>query len=377
MNTKIGLLLPRSDMFPTLAGDILNGLKLVFKKKMDVAYTPSFIIEGTGNAADDSIIQKAEKLLLQEDVDLTIAFCSIFKLKELEGVFTAYKKPLLHIDLGGRILKKEHVSPNVLYHTLNIWQASYAAGRYAVNAFGKKAAIVGSYYDCGYQITEAFVQGLNEEGGKVEAFWVGPMDYKAESYDAMIEAIKQADPDFIYALFSYKEGEKVFRKIAGSEINGRIPILSNPLMNEETLEDYKIEKVTSIASWSLDDENPEMKSFITDYKSLYSENPNILSLMGFEIGQLVSKIIEKEHRIPSNIGEYMANKKIETPRGTVHYNAYNESYPATFKVRQFKFRKDNYQNVVTETLDASVASNQNEKFEESPLAGWQNPYICT
>jgi len=33
--------------------------------------------------------------------------------------------------------------------------------------------------------------------------------------------------------------------------------------------------------------------------------------------------------------------------------------------------------VVTETLDASVASNQNEKFEESPLAGWQNPYICT
>lgn len=364
-------------MFPTLARDILNGIKLELKKKIEVEKIPSFIMEGTGNAADDSIIQKAEKLLLQEDVDLTIAFCSIFKLKELIDVFTAYKKPLIHIDIGGRILKKEHISPYVTHHTLNLWQASYTAGRYAVKAFGKKAAIIGSYYDCGYQITEAFVQGLNDEGGKVDCFWVGPMDYKLESYDDMIEAIQIAKPDFVYTLFSYKEGEKVFRKIADSELNGKLPILSNPLMNDEAVEDYTIQNTFSIASWSFDDKNPKMKSFISDFKSEYGENPNILSLMGFEIGQMLSKIIEKEDFIPSKIGEYMSKETLETPRGTVQFNSYHESFPNTLKVRQFNYNKDHYHNKVIETIEVGLTSYQNEKFEESPYVGWKNPYICT
>ena len=138
MEIKIGILLPRSDMFPTLALDFLNGLKLAFRNSRLGDFVPNFIIESVGNATGDPMLRTAEKMILQEDVDLTISFCSIFKLKELIGIFNAYKKPLIHVDLGGNVLKEEHISPHVIHHTLNLWQSAYFSGVYAANTFGRK-----------------------------------------------------------------------------------------------------------------------------------------------------------------------------------------------------------------------------------------------
>jgi branched-chain amino acid transport system substrate-binding protein len=379
MQLKIGVLLPRSEMFPTLAMDFLNGLKLVMNSGMPQGIDPVLLVEGIGNAVDESLLKTAEKLILQEDVAVTLAFCGNNQLIEFVSIFNNYKKPLIHIDLGGSVLKEEEQSPYVLHHTLNIWQSAYASGQYAARKFGKKGVVVSSIYDGGYHMAATFNGGFESEGGTVAHFYVAPMDYKSETYETMVEGIKETSPDVIFAIFSFKEGQKVFDVIANSEFNGKIPILTIPLMTDESFNtrDHKVEEVLSIANWSFDDENEEMKQFTSEYTKAHDEAPNVISLLGYEIGLTISNSVSSEGKVASKMGETLQNKKINTPRGILSYNHRNESELDTFKVRKFEYNQTGYHNTVIDTIDASFSGSLYEVFKDLPNAGWQNPYICT
>jgi branched-chain amino acid transport system substrate-binding protein len=378
MEIKIAVLLPRSDMFPTLAMDFLNGLKLSLKHS-DTPLKPEFLIEGLGNAADKNLLKVAEKMILQEDADLVISFCSIYLLEEMTSLFTNYKKPLIHVDLGGSIFKKTHVSPYVIHHTLNIAQSAYAAGMYAALNLGKKAYLAGSMYDGGYQISDSIVRGYEKEGGKVEKHYVSPMDYKSETFDALIADIEAEEPDVVFGNFSYKEGVKVFQRLASSSLNGKVPFMVMPVMTDESVntEDYQMQKVSSMASWAFDEENPQMQDFLNSYTTENEDPPNIISLLGFEVGLTIALCVSSEGKVTRKLMEILQDKNIDSPRGTLKYNSFNESQVENFKLRAFTFNKTAYHNKVTETMDTSFSEALNEAFEDSIYSGWQNPYICT
>ena len=195
----------------------------------------------------------------------------------------------------------------------------------------------------------------------------------------MVEGIEKVQPDVIFALFSYKEGNKIFDILANSDFNGKIPIMAIPLMTDETIntEDHHIDNVHSIASWSFDDESDSMQAFVKNYTKDFENAPNIMGLLGFEVGLTISSCITSEGSIASKLTEMLQDKTIKTPRGTLKYNAMNESQIDTLKLRKFQFNKVKYHNTIIDTLDASYAAELYETFEELPYSGWQNPYICT
>jgi len=379
MNLKIGVLVPRSDMFPTLGLDLMNGLKLAFKNSGPEVINPNFMVEGIGNAVDAGLLKTAEKFILQEDVAITIAFCGFNQLTELVAIFNNYKKPLICLDLGGVVLHKDQTSPYVLHHTLNIWQSAYAAGRYAAKEYGKKGSVIASMYDGGYHISAAFVEGFVNGGGTIASYYVSPMDYKSESFEGMVAGLREAEPEVVFALFSFKEGQKVFDVLAKSDLNGTIPILAIPLMTDESInkEDLQIKNVKSIATWAFDDEHEAMQNFVANYAEAYEDAPNIIGLLGFEAGLTISYCISSEGTIASKLADTLQEKSLETPRGNLQYNILNESQIGTFKVRKFQYNKTKYRNPVIDTMDALFSETLYEIFENLPNPAWQNPYICT
>jgi len=300
-------------------------------------------------------------------------------LKELVGIFNAYKKPLIHIDLGGNVLKEEHTNPYVIHHTLNLWQSAYFSGVYAANTFGKNAALALSFYDGGYHLAESFVRGFTENGGNVVYNYVSPMDYKSESFETMIDGIQKANPDFVYLLFSYNEGQKVFDVISKSALNGKIPFLATPLMTEETagFDNCNIENVFSISSWDFNEKTTVMKNFQTNYSALYNDAPNAIGLLGYEAGLTISICLEKNRDIPAKIGDFVKSLIIETPRGELTFSDHNESQVPFNKVRQFLFNGCEYINTVVATIDISHQEELYDKFKDLPYSGWQNPYLIT
>jgi len=378
MDTKIGILLPKSDMFPTLARDFLNGFNLSFKASGMAHNIPKLIVDGIGNAAGDIPLRSAEKMILQENVDLTLAFCGFSKLEELSTFFDSYKKPLIHLDLGGNVLKQVHKSPYILHHSLNLCNSAYAAGKYAADQFGKKGALTASFYDGGYHLSFSFVKGYTDNGGEIIYNYVGPMDYKTEDFTSMIRGLEENQPDVVFTLFSYKEGAKVCKILADASMTG-MQFVSIPLMTDEyyNLENYGLENIISVASWSFDDEYSEMQHFLGIYRKLYAESPNIFGLIGYEVGMLIIKCLQDKQKIPADIGAYFKNLSINTPRGVLAFTDYFESHIPILKVRRFQYNQTGYHNTVIDRIEADDLEQLYQALEELPYSGWLNPYICT
>lgn len=378
MELKVGVLLPKSDMFPRLAIDFINGLKLVFNQNVEPKVNTKFLIESVGNATDSSLLERIERMLLQDEVDVVTCFCSYFMLDQMITIANSYRKPIVHVTLGARVLKPSHVSPYVLHVSLNLCQTSYLSGQYAAEKHGKSGAFLSSFYDGGYQLLESFFQGFIDQGGQVVYNYVSPMDYKSETFDTMVEGLKQGKPEVIITVFSYKEGNKVLAKLAQSEFNST-PIIAIPLMTDESNYcDFELpNNFFSMASWAFEEENELMNQFKLSVQNNYGELPNIFVLLGDEVALVLKYCIQNENEIPSKIGDYFTNKTLFTPRGELRFSTYNESIPHYYKLRRLGVNEGKYQNAVVEVLDSSFSDILYKKMEDLPYTGWKNPYICT
>lgn len=376
---KIGVLIPKSDMYPTLGMDLLNGLKLAITEADTIDSLPTFAVENIGVAVDDQVLKTAEKFILQEEVDLNIAFCGVHKLEELAKQHEGYQHPLIHLDFGGRVYRESHVNPFVIHHTLNIWQSSYAAGIHAAEKYGKKALIAASFYDGTYHMTEAFSRGFESGGGVILKYHVSPMDYKNETYKDLLQDIEEENPDLLYTSYSYKEGLKVMRVLANSKYNGKVPIMGIASMADESivLDNLQLEKFSSVASWSFDATTAANKNFVSAYSGAYNKAPNGVSLLGYEVGKTIEICKNSEGKIPKKIMQALDGKTISSPRGPLKYNRFNECQVSQFLVRSFDFNKTGYHNNVQSTMEATFVEDLQDRFQELPYNGWQNPYLCT
>jgi hypothetical protein len=135
--------------------------------------------------------------------------------------------------------------------------------------------------------------------------------------------------------------------------------------------------VFSVSCWAFDEETPAMKSFQTNYSALYNDYPNVIGLMGYEVGLTISTCIERNRDIPAKIGEFVKSLILETPRGELTFSAYNESLVRLNKVTQFLFTDNQNENTVVTTIDLSNQEELYDKFKDLPYSGWQNPYLMT
>lgn len=377
MELKIGVLLARSDMFPKLAIQFLNGLKLAFKNNADT-FSPKLLIESIGNGTDEELLQRVEKMILQEDVDVLVSFCSFFMLDKLTTIANNYKKSVIHVSLGGRAFKSGHQSPYVVYQSLNVTQSCYMSGKIAAETIGKKGAVIASFYDGGYHMAEGFVSGFAEYGGEIIYNYVSQMDYREDDFRTMVEGIKATQPEVLFALFSYKEATRVMEVLTASGLD-HIKVLALPLMVDESvaIQEVNPENIQSVASWAFEEASAEMIAFKDNFKSNYDEMPDLFGLLGNEVGTILTDAFRSEGRIPLQLGNYMASRTFSSPRGELQYTALNESIPKAFKVRQLFIRDGFCHNQVIGLIDSKPSEIINKKMEELPNSGWKNPYICT
>lgn len=376
MEIKAGVLLARSDMFPKLAMDFLNGFKLAFKA-VNTDCNPKLLIESIGNATDDELLQRIEKLILQENVDVIVSFCSFFMIDKLTAIANSYQKPIIHVSLGARSLKRIHKSPYVLFQSLNLTHSSYLSGKHAVS-MGKKGALLASFYDGGYHMAEAFVRGFEENGGAIVYSYVSQMDYRQDDFKAMIEGIKASAPEVLFTLFSFKEAARVLEVLTESGLS-HLKVMAIPLMVDEStaVGEVNPENVQSVASWAFEEGSDEMQYFKNNYEGNYSEMPNVFGLLGNEVGTILANALRDEGKVPQQIAAYMASKTIQSPRGELRYTELNESVPKVFRVRQLSIQDAHCLNPVVAYMDGAEVEKINEKMEDLPTSGWKNPYICT
>lgn len=321
----IGILLARSTYYQTIGFDLYEGLRLGLKQlgNSDIR----IVSENIGFGADkQQCYRSAEKLLLEENASIVIAYIGHRTAQLLRPLFLAANKILIVLDAGANLPHEWPTCPNIFYHSLHNSLGASLAAKQAVNDGYKTAGMVTGYYDGGYLHTYSISKGFEDIGGKIS--FNHATGYMSEDFS--IEPLKghleQFPNSALLSIFSGDFVQWYFEGIKNSFEGKNLPVYLPPFGFEETMladTDYPSDNIKGIAAWSKKIDSIENKNFIEAMISA-GRIPNLFSLLSWEgatIAIETLKLIDKHKSNVPKIASDLQTIKFESPRGKIYFDA--------------------------------------------------------
>lgn len=310
MTMRIGLLLPRSTDYPAMGFDMLDGLRCYVKQSGlgDV----EFVTENIGFGDDHALnYSKAEKLFMEDDVQLVIAYCNPKNAEPLYPLAEAVQKPLLFLD-GGVQHPEILAHPQAFHISLQGLEASYHAGELAGEG-GRRVLKATSFYEGGYRGPWAAVQGIESKGGSICGNFVSSHRIADFNINQYMQLLETSQPQAVFASFSTYLADLFFKslKAAGAKATA-LPFYCSSFMAEEQLLhkwDFPGGSFHTIVPWASSVENAEQKKFKDTIQKEKNKAATIFHLLGWEAGIVAEQIFKHTYNA-------LKGWSYESPRGT-------------------------------------------------------------
>jgi branched-chain amino acid transport system substrate-binding protein len=383
---RIGILTPRSSLYPTMGFDIINGLKAGLSH-----HNPNHdfvvITDNIGFGTDEAdIYTKAEKMLLGDNADLVIACCDSRIAAMLQPLVTAAGKLLLVTNPGANLPEGWQASPNTIVHSLNFCFNTYLTG--ALAAANGAAAMTTSYYDAGYNQVFCMVNSFEQNGGKIlfnhithlksDAFTLAPL----EGFIAGENGTQN-----LLCLFSADMAAQFYTAMTAIQQTLPCHLFVAPMMLEETMvnalsNELTIANVQGYTPWLSTLDNMHNQDFITAYGTAYSKQPNLFALLGWDSAMIITQFSQQLplHNNSTALAIKAMGKgdTLASPRGWIKLDpASHHIYGPTWLVKA----SNHFDLSITKTdMDTDVEwKNFTESMALSATelhSAWRNTYLC-
>ncbi len=369
MSITIGILIPRSDIFPVLPQHIVKGIKLAFE---NAGIEAQFVICDIGKGVvPDVVMAKANELIMQ-DVDITIAYAGKKVLDSLKSLFKSSQKPLMLMGMGPNISREEEYGevPYIASNSFDSWQASYFLGEYAAKNIGKSAIASIGLFEGGYQFLPVFNEAVERNGGLVVGTHITKQLAEADFTVELRNIIETHPADYLVEFYSGIDSPKFYELCIKNGISKELPIITTSL-GVEPFAGYDRRFVHGL-SWQPFIKNAVNEQMITSFTNKHNEVPSAYVAVAYETALWVIEGV-KACGDKFNTATYCDAISIAnflSPRGNFTVNKElnsNVSFPVII--------------VDSETISNHTFSTEFEKelvqsFSTRIQAGWFNPYPC-
>ena len=378
----IGILLVRSTYYKTIGFDLYEGLRSGLQQlgRNDIR----IVTENIGFGAEkQQCYRSAEKLLLEENADIVIAYIGHRTAQLLRPLFLAANKMLIVLDAGANLPQEWSVSPNVFYHSLHNALGAWLSSKQAVNDGYKKGGMVTNYYDGGYLQTYSLSKGFEDAGGTI-CFNHATGHIKEEfSMTPLKKHLDDFEDAAVLTLFSGDYMQWHFEEIK-EHLNQDTPIYLSPFGFEETMLEeaiYPSNNTRGVAAWAKSLDNEENRIFIKAMEST-GRTPNLFSLLSWESAQIAVKVLSLLEENKNNItktAEALHAFEFTSPRGKITFHPKtNTSVSPMYNARIIPTENGMCQ----VELDGMIG-NTAEEFEaltelelNTVTSSWFNSYTC-
>jgi branched-chain amino acid transport system substrate-binding protein len=368
MFNRIGFLLPRSTDYPAMGYDILDGMRANLNAQGCTEV--KFITENIGFGENlPANYAKAEKLLLEEGVDMIVAYCNAVNAEPLYQLADALKKPFIILDAG---MQLPDIISDYCYHiSLQGTQACRLAGQMAGSG-KRKVLMATSFYDGGYRGPWGYDRGLSEAGGSICANYVSTFRITDFTIEPYIGLLTQSGAASVGACFSSYLAELFFKALKERKDEGTIlPIYCSPFMAEEQLLnkcDFPGGEFYTVVPWASSLVNNEQEKFST----ALNKQANLFHLLGWEAGIVAQQLsAEGVNSLPGF--EY------QSPRGKVIIHPVSRhTYAPLYKGRILEDEEGKCKLLIMEekNIDADEHLKNMEDKPDQTVSGWKNNYLC-
>ncbi|WP_321348973.1 ABC transporter substrate-binding protein [uncultured Draconibacterium sp.] len=378
---KIGVLMPQSIEHPGLPVSFMNGFRSgidqhgAFKKNRI-----ELITEMVNFGTPHIVKEKSQKLIVENNVDLVVGILNSEVASHVGETFKNAKLPAFFVNSGESYPVNEIKNNSYLFlNSLNLYQAAFHSGQYAVEKFGKKIAIVTSFYDSGYDALFTFRQGVEAAGGDIPDTYL--MGENSDDFVADTMAkLNESRPDAVYVFMHGTAAEDIIQSL---HINAlKLPILTTAFV----VEDERLlhlgeagENVLSVSSWNRSSESEENRKFDDLYAKHWKKSPDLFSVLGYESGMIIYDSLTrcKQNFTSENIADNLRSCSITSPRGKVfiHQDSGIVNNPLYLN-KSTRMLSGSYGNQVLQAI--SPVNEFEERFamlDNAYRSGWLNPYL--
>ncbi len=381
---RVGLLLPRSTLFPSFGLDILAGLKKRLQF-LGASENIKLIIDNIGFGADEQeVYTKAEKMILQEDADVVIVIADNRNTEILQPLFAATNKILLAVNCGTDVAENWNTGTTTIIHTLNFSLNARLTGILAAEQENKKVVNTMSYYDAGYFQCFSMLNGNQQYGGIASFFHITKLKLSEFTLDPLEAYLAQADATHnLLCLFCGEQAEQFYKEMAVLQKKFPCQLYVTPMMLDEQLKKsldaaFQIQNVTGFIPWHSSLENEENHIF-KEQMGQEGKWANYFSLLGWDTGSILHMIDLKRSSgqlEAAAIVRSFAGEKINSPRGWILTDnetqyVYGPAYKAVCS--------NNFEiNIVTTDIDIKEAFEafKSVNIKLSDASSWKNTYLC-
>lgn len=378
---KIGILLPRSTYYQSIGIDIYEGLKLGFSYlgKEDI----KIITENIGFGVDKTQCYKsAEKLVLEEEVDLVFAYIGHQVAELIKPLFQATQKMLVVLDAGAHLPIEYPKCANIIFLSLHNSLSSWFTSKRAFEDGYEQAGMVTGYYDGGYLHTLSISKGFENASGQIVFNHATSYIKEDFSMSALTEFMDAHPKSALLTLFSGDFVQWFFEEMQ-SKFKTELPIYMSTFGLEESILEqsaFPNHQIRGVVAWSKQLDNPLNRAFV-EKRSAKGKKATIFSLLGWESAQLaldLIELLEKHHGNISEVAKALSFYTFESPRGTMNFNfATNTFISPLYDVAVGEM--NGFCTLKVENKIEDVVGEYEKMIQikpESLRSSWHNSYTC-
>jgi branched-chain amino acid transport system substrate-binding protein len=381
----IGLLFPRSDVYPLIGAEFLEGIKTQLANK-GMADQVNFLTESIGfGGSEKEVYGKTEKLLMMDNADLLIAFIDEKILELIKPLILAANRVCVVVNTGANHPTNWVPQPNIIHLTLHhSFLCAVSGSNAAQGQKNKEAAVCSSFYDCGYMHLLSMVNEFVSGSGVIKYNYINKQKLKEElAFPDLIQFL--ADNKSVKTLLSIydtKIASAFYNQLNGWDDAASLDVYVSPMMLEEkalsSLQEGFTFSVQGYLPWHITAPGNANAAFISTYQTNHKKAPSMFSLLGWETGLILHEIIHDnavDFRNADDVIASLLSKNIDSPRGEMTLDEATLYYVA----RAIRCHIAPGSNELKMEYNVPLQSEWEEfsaKNVEGNISGWTNTYLC-
>lgn len=368
---RIGLLVPESQLYPQLALNLVSGLQLGLK---EAGAPPVRLLVESYDGRPSTAAAAGRRLLAEANVDLLVGAISQPAVRMLHALIAERRTPLVAATMGANPIRPGSEHPYVFQHTLNYWEASFAAGAWAAAELGRRAYVTMSLYESGFAAPGAFIAGFESAGGTLVGQTITHSPTAADDLPGLMRAIGQARPDLIYAAYSGAPATDFLQALADAH-------LTTPLVGSAFLDTGRGPagvEIFSPLSWAPGLDSDANRQFHSAYRRHAGHEADPFALLGYDTARLLTTALgQSDPADRAGLLAGLGSAAYHSPRGAIAMDPQTRSARSGHVLRQITFRHSLPLDRAAVTIaPAPQLAAYAAACRATPATGWLSPYMA-
>ncbi len=349
---RVGVLVPISRSYPALGENFAAGLK-TYQRQTDRHF--DLRVHAFDQSSARQIIQSLGK---DRRLDLVIALMGANLADRLRPLLEDARFPLVVADVGANVVRPDELNPSVVYHSLNLWRANWAAAAHAVHQYGRKSFVAASFHESGYDALYAAQLGVESAGGAVVQTRITHVQPQSGEMAALLSEIQSTQPDFVFALYNGAQAVEFMNAYQAAGMFRQIPLVASSFALDDpvlaAVGDSLI-GVQSGFSWSSTLDHAANARFAAAYQIVSGKRADAFGVLGYEALQLVDQGVHAAGSTRADrLVEAINAVQLESPRGVVSRGADEGVFASPLYLREVRRQGNTWQNTSVALLELAA-----------------------